>query len=439
MFLKDGRGWFNEYFNHHMFNRFGRGVHGDRGTFDYFASQIGIGMWPWIALLPAALATVLLTGGRHSNEGRVRLLVGIWAIAGVATFCASETKFHHYILPAVPALAMLIAFWLDDYIQGRVKAASLMILAGVPIIGLIARDFSGEQKQLIELFIYRYDRPWPSGEPWFVDASSPFLWFGLAFALILAVMAFFRTRVLGAILMLAAALGFAGWAMNAYMGAAAPHWGQRELHRTYYQNRAIHGVDIQYFGLGELARDFGSDAPYRVRSVLPQDFKKGLPMTVNIMVPGAGIPGDAVKVQGDVSEVGDNEFYIAIHDAERAKLAELIERGKKAGLSGREPIAMVNADRLLAWQLNWRGENFWSGGEIYGPFEDTKTVFMETDNKKFLEWLKKPERANRTFYVITEASRGKGLKNILPTPRAKETLETLDSSCNKFTLLRFSL
>ena len=103
-------------------------------------------------------------------------------------------------------------------------------------------------------------------------------------------------------------------------------------------------------------------------------------------------------------------------------------------------MAQVNADRLIAWQLNWRGENFWSSGEIYGETDDTRTVFKDVDNKAFLAYLKEPvARQGRTYFVITEAGRAAGLKSVLPTQRAKDTVETIDTSCNKFTLLRFTL
>lgn len=439
MYLKDGRAWYNEYINHHMLNRFGKGVHGDNGTFDYFSSQLGIGMWPWIALLPVALAMVLYTAKRDTQEGRVRLLIGIWAIAGVATFCVSETKFHHYILPAVPALAMLIAFWIDDFLSGKTRKAPFLLLTGAGIAGLVARDFVGEQKQLIELFIYRYDRPWPSGEPWFIDASGAFMAFGALVCLLLAALCIHRWRRLTVAALLLCSLVFAFWTMNTYMGTAAPHWGQRQLHRSYYAQRQIHGVDIEYYSLGDVNRQWGGNQDLLVESVLPTDFALGLPMVVNVRVPGAGVPNDLISVNGKVAKIGDNRFWIEVPQGERQKLADLVKRGTNLRPGKRRPWVRVNADRLIAWQLNWHGEDFWSNGEMYGKLEDSRTIFMSTDNKVFLEWIKKPERANRTFFIITEAGRAKGLRGVLPTEKAKETLENIDTSCNKFTLVRFSL
>lgn len=439
MFLKDGPAWSNEYINHHMFKRFGKGVHGDTGTFDYFASQLGIGMWPWIALVPVALLGVLYGARRDTQEGRVRLLFGIWAIAGFATFCASETKFHHYVLPAVPALAVLVGFWLDDVLSGRHKRQALGVLVAIPIVGLIARDFVGEQKQILELSIYRYDRPWPAGEPWNVDTTTGFMVFGALFSVLIALLLVQRMRRFTVPALLAAGMAFGIWTMHSYTPKAAAHWGQRALHAQYYQERSIHGVDYQYYSLRDLTNAWKNRSSVAVESVIPKSMAVGQPQKVQIFVPGAGIPDDRVILSGKVSKIGDNKFWIDVPESERAKLSELVARGANMKPSKRRPWVQVNADRMVAWQLNWHGEDFWTAGEMYGARTDAKTIFKSTNNDAFLKWLNDPERAGRTYYIVTEAGRANGLKGILPTARGKETHEIINTSCNKFSLVRFSL
>lgn len=439
MFLKDGPAWSNEYIRHHMFKRFSKGVHGDTGTFDYFASQLGIGMWPWIALVPVALLGIVYTARRDTQEGRVRLLMGIWVIASFATFCASETKFHHYVLPVVPAMAVLVGFWLDDFLSGKHRRSTLAILVAVPIVGLLARDFVGEQKQIIELSIYRYDRPWPTGEPWLLDVSSGFMIFGALFCLLMTLLCVERWRRFTVPSLLATGMAFALWVMHSYTPKAAPHWGQRELHRTYYAQRQIHGVDYQYYSLRDLADDWESPDNILVESVLPETLEVGAAMQMQIFVPGAGVPDDRIVLSGKVAKTGANKFWIEVPQVERAKLADLRRRGKNMKRAKRRPWKQVNADRMVAWQLNWHGEDFWTAGEMYGDRDDAKTIFKSTKNDAFLKWLKEPERAGRTYFIITEAGRARGLKGILPTPRAKETHEIMDTSCNKFSLVRFSL
>ncbi|WP_428266779.1 ArnT family glycosyltransferase [Haliangium sp.] len=462
MILKDGRPFLREYFITHLWRRAAVGVHGERGTFDFFISQLGIGMWPWVGLLPAAVAGVLGHGTGRTRAGSVRLLVGIWAIVTVAFFSAVQTKFHHYILPAVPALAILIAFWVDDLLDGRIKHVAITTLAGAAIVLLIMRDLIGEHEQLIEMYIYRYDRPWPSGAPWYIDASDAFLGVGIGSALLLAAVGLPRLRRIALTVFGALAIGYALWCMHVYMHHAGTHWGMREAARTYYQSRQIQGIDIRYYGSRQLAAEWADqDGPYPIDTVIPEHLSVGQPMTVHLEVSDqSGAVQESVDLTGVVDRIGDNRFWVAldIHaladpaaaseltpaertaaEAQQRALTALIDKGRGAPRPYLRPVRQVRADRLIAWQLYWRGENFWSSDEIWGPFDDTKTAYKDTDNKAFLEYLNGPGRKDRRYYVLTEAGRAKGLKNILPTPRAKETFEIIDTSSNKFTLLSFEL
>ena len=435
--MRGGSAWVNEYFNHHILGRFAKGVHGERGTFEFFASQLGIGTWPWAALIPMALALCVLGATTASREGRVRLVTGIWAIAGLAMFCISQTKFHHYILPIVPAMAIAVAFLLDDLWQRRIGRMAVGAVAAVVITLLICRDFIGEHEKLLELYIYRYDRPWPTGEQ-APDLTVPFLAFGILFSVGFTLLAIERIRrpvILG---LSALAVAWTMWASVGYMSAAAPHWGMREVIRTYYAQRQIHGIDIKYYGLRELHDDWHDADSIRVRSVLPDGFAAGAPMTVGLEIPNVGLPENRIELSGTAVDVGERAFTIQLAPGEREKIARLIEEG--AGARRRQPPwSQVRADRLIAWQLYWRGENFWTADEIWGQTDDTQTAFKHTDNKAFKKYIEKPEQVGRTFYLITEAARAKGLKRLLPTERGKETYEIIDTSCNKFTLLRFTL
>jgi 4-amino-4-deoxy-L-arabinose transferase-like glycosyltransferase len=438
--MRGGSAWVNEYFNHHVFGRFVEGVHapGNRGTFEYFAEQLGIGMFPWAALIPAALAVCLTAATVKSREGRVRLIVGIWAIAGFALFCISQTKFHHYVLPLVPALSIMVAMLLDDMWRGAVSRVTGAAITAVVITLLLVRDFIGEHEKLIELYIYRYDRPWPSGEQ-DIDLTAVFLGFGVVFAIACALLAFkpIRRWAIGGLL--AAAVGWTAWGATGYMQHAGPHWGMREVIRTYYAERQIHGVDIKYYGLAELADDWQGRDRLPVRTVMPEaGVREGAPMVIGLEIPNVGLTGNRIELSGRAAEIGEQGFAIVLDAREREKIAGLIAEGASAR-PRRPPETQVRADRLIAWQLYWRGENFWTADEIYGPFADTKTAFKHTDNKAFKKYIEKPEQVGRTFYLITEAARAKGLKNLLPTPRGKETFEIIDTSCNKFTLLRFTL
>src|SRR6185312_9736058 len=100
-YVRHGRGFTDRILIHDHINRLTSGVHGDNGTIQYFIWQLGYGMFPWVALIPVALA--LWLGARERGRQRDALhVLGLWFAVSFTLFSAMTTKFHHYILPAVP-------------------------------------------------------------------------------------------------------------------------------------------------------------------------------------------------------------------------------------------------------------------------------------------------------------------------------------------------
>ena len=441
MWLRAGRPFLIDYFLNHMWRRAATGVHGDRGTFDYFLSQIGIGMWPWSGIVPMAIIGLVSTLQPNNQSGRVRILVGIWAICGVALFSAVQTKFHHYIFPAVPALAICVALFLEDIWTQRIRYTRLLALVAIATLLLITRDFIGEHKQLIELFVYRYNRPWPDGPPWNIDLSVPLGIWGGGFAFLFGLLSFrsIRIYVLGAIFI--ACFAFAYWTMHVYMVHAGQHWGQRSAIATYYQKRRIHGIDLRYYGIRQLTDEWHPPPQeYRIDSYIPETLALTQQMAVHIEVLERNKVAHTLSLYGTVSRIGTNHFWIQLSPESQEQVAALAIEGTNAPQNRRQsPWKQVNADRLLAWQLYWRGENFWTGDEIWGQTEDTQTAFKNTDNKAFLAYLNRPEAKARRYFVITESGRIRSLQRILPSRAAKHTFRVLNTDSNKFTLASFDL
>ena len=96
---------------------------------------------------------------------------------------------------------------------------------------------------------------------------------------------------------------------------------------------------------------------------------------------------------------------------------------------------------MIAWQLYWRGENFWSGDEIVGPIPDMKTAFVKTDNVEFTKYINDRTRAplGRRYFIVTEAGRITSVRSMLPTQRARDSFEVIDTSSNKFSIAAFYL
>jgi hypothetical protein len=393
--------------------------------------------------VPAAVAVAVVRARQDTREGRVRFLVALWAIVGVAFFSLVQTKFHHYILPVVPALGVLVALFLDDIWAGRERLHPLFAAIGVGIVLLVGRDLMWEPERWIEMFIFRYDRPWPSNEPWVVDPSDGFLALAVAAAAAVALLAT-RWRRLGVVAVGTAAMAICMWALHAYMPEAGKHWGMREAVRTYYKQRTIYGQKLAYFGYGELWDDWHDVGDtWKFDTFIPDAVQVRQPMTITVEVHKAEderIVEHTLELTGEVSEIGDHTIEVRLAPGERTKLQPYVMRGLIGG-RGRPALRAVDADRLLAWQLYWRGENFWSGEEIWGYLPEMKTSFPNPNNTELMKYLNDRVRAplGRRYFVLTETSRIQSPRGMLPTQRARDSFEVLDTTSNKFALAAFTM
>src|SRR5262249_6968268 len=136
MLVRHGRAFWDELYGDNHWRRLVVGRHGDRGTFEYFVRELGYSVLPWIAIVPAAIraavprrvqgvggdagapAPATATAAEARRQG-IFWFGAIWFVAGYALVSLSVTKFHHYILPAVPGLAIAVGCFLDDIVKRR--------------------------------------------------------------------------------------------------------------------------------------------------------------------------------------------------------------------------------------------------------------------------------------------------------------------------------
>ncbi len=241
-----GAEFWNEMFGHHHWKRLAVGVHGDTGTFEYYLMQLAIGMFPWAGLVPVALARFMAPRERTPQE-RARLFVMCWFIVSFALFTLMITKFHHYILPAVPPLAILVAIYLDELLEGkapRAKAIGLVLALGFYIF--IARDLATNQQRLLWLFCYNYAREWPKDLQY-----GSILWtFAILGGIPILSLALLElrqragsvkpvmARFVGVGALVLVAIGFTYFALDKYLVEISPHWTQKEVLREYYGTRS---------------------------------------------------------------------------------------------------------------------------------------------------------------------------------------------------------
>jgi len=437
MYYADGPRFVDEYWGIHILARGTSGTDSSVGTFAYYTGQLGHGMFLWAALLPSALAHVVATTSRTTRAGRVRFAIVLWAISSVAFFALVTTKFHHYILPAVAPLALVVAIFLDDLVAHRARLHPAAALLGVAITLLVTRDLMWEPERWIEMFVFMYTRAWPAVDPYAVDPSDAFLALGLAGSTAILALAIHRRA--GVVLVGGVALAIALWSLHGYMPIAARHWGMRDAIATYYRERTIYGARVTYFSATQLADAWRAHPPtYRFESVTPEALVVGQPMTLHLVIEHES----EFTLHATVAAIDGPRITMQFLPNETHRLDGAIARGTQdRRYDPRRPYRSVVADRLLAWQLYWRGENFWSGDEIWGWEADMKTAFMKVDNLEIGHYLLDRKRAplGRRYFVITEPSRIGNFKGLLPTERARDSFEIIDATSNKFTLVSFWL
>src|SRR5436190_306936 len=157
MLIRHGRPFWDELYGDNHWRRLVVGRHGDRGTFEYFVRELGYAVLPWIAIAPAALGAAVMrrvrraagtagVGADAAAEVRRQGIFwfgAIWFVCGYAVVSLSATKFHHYILPAIPGLAIAIGCFLDDILTRRNgRAGATAAIVGIPLLALVLVDLA---------------------------------------------------------------------------------------------------------------------------------------------------------------------------------------------------------------------------------------------------------------------------------------------------------
>jgi 4-amino-4-deoxy-L-arabinose transferase-like glycosyltransferase len=302
MYVRHGSPFIDRLILHDMFNRAFSHVHdtneGDDTGIRYYVWQFGYAIFPWVGLAPLALvwsfrrsdsalsktvARIFVRtendvnasgnpcrrpappstpgedasggGGGATAVGDASVMLAMWFLFAFALFTFMGTKFHHYIFPAVPPVAMLVGIVLDDMLSSpmvgetgedtRTRTHEGVMIAAAAIVGallivLVGRDLfikpegsSPGAIRLLQLFTYNYKRAWPAT----LDFSVALRIFTGVSALLCLVLSVNKVRAYGVRLFCGLSLVWAVWGLDVYMVRLSPHWGQREVIEAYYRDR----------------------------------------------------------------------------------------------------------------------------------------------------------------------------------------------------------
>jgi 4-amino-4-deoxy-L-arabinose transferase-like glycosyltransferase len=113
-------------------NRYLQPMEGHGGSFGYFVLIIALGLFPWTGSL-------LLWKKFRRSRDPIRLGLLFWAGGTLLFFSFSATKLPHYLLPALPAFALLFADAFDSTSESdaRVIAWSMALTGSALFLGVL--------------------------------------------------------------------------------------------------------------------------------------------------------------------------------------------------------------------------------------------------------------------------------------------------------------
>lgn len=122
------------FFVHEHFARYLTEVHHRIRPWWYFFPVLAVGIVPWLTLLPRALIRGWRSEQPIESFQPARFLL-IWAIVIFAFFSASGSKLPSYIIPVLPALALLIGRVIAETEPRRLLwHAVLLVVAGLAVM-----------------------------------------------------------------------------------------------------------------------------------------------------------------------------------------------------------------------------------------------------------------------------------------------------------------
>ncbi|MYM26968.1 glycosyltransferase family 39 protein [Duganella sp. CY15W] len=147
------------FFIHEHWERFFLKTHHREGAWYYFLVLLIPGIMPWLGVLPQAMFH-----GIRREPGAAfqpKLLLLIWAVFITFFFSYSSSKLPGYILPIYPALALLIATYLEGASRlNRMIAAGLLILVGVAGLAAVPQMAQMAVRHPDERILLEAYQPW---------------------------------------------------------------------------------------------------------------------------------------------------------------------------------------------------------------------------------------------------------------------------------------
>jgi len=438
MYARHGQPFTDRLLFHDMFKRAFTHVHdtneGDDTSFRFYVWQLGYAMFPWTGLVPAGLLywLRLREEGRRQSDASVFLVM--WFLFAFALFSLMLTKFHHYILPAVPPAAMLTGILLD---------------------GMLTRAKDRASRPLRETALYALG----------VGGGTLLSLYGLTRAINAAKLPGLAPLMFGRGLVITGALIAGATAYSSYRQGTArlaalgpdvddgpsvettgdeePESSQATSIRERFDRVQLGAVGIAgallvLFVGRDLSANFeGVPSQIRLLHLFTYNYRRGWPASLDFTGTLWAFTLTATVLMGLLAWASIRRHVItallavglgfAVWGLDEYFMKASPHWGQRETVLTYYGLSREVPGPLVAYQMNWKGENFYSGNHV--------PAFVSS-GKKFQDYVaEERKKGTRTFYFMTEHSRTGTLQNEIGATVSFEKLTPPELN-NKFLLVR---
>ena len=193
MITKYGTFYIKKFFWDHHFERAMGKLDKPDDTFEMFVIYFSIGILPWITFLPQAIMTMLPWRRHEADKSKIELFFLMGFLVCFTFFSVISTKFPHYIFPAVPFTAMIIALYIDRLFteNDRGQLNRITFFIALLVLAIIAPDLL-DQKNYRTLFYFITTERLQDWHPNVADPTSFFSGVFICWGVVLGVAMIWR-------------------------------------------------------------------------------------------------------------------------------------------------------------------------------------------------------------------------------------------------------
>lgn len=170
--------FFGFFFIHEHFQRFAAAAHHRPGPWWYFIPVILVGTMPWT---PIVLRSLVHRQGPHPacrpSLIRPEKLLQVWVPTVVIFFSASSSKLPAYVLPALPAVAMLTAIHIEREKSQCLRAVAIMVLLAALAFFAVIPGLPNQERFAGAGSLIRDNSAWLYGAAALLAAGGLAAWF----------------------------------------------------------------------------------------------------------------------------------------------------------------------------------------------------------------------------------------------------------------------